>query len=200
MDKKGAELLEKASGLFMTLGIKSLTMSDISSKLGISKKTLYNYVTDKNDLVLKCIDLHINTNECEMSEVCQGCDNAIEELISFSKFAGEKMSAIHPSIFYDLQKYHPEAWNKLNAFEENTILNVTKNNLKRGIEEGLFRDDLNVNVIAQIYLSMVQNIFHNNVAVLSGLPMTEYYNNVFNYHIRGIASEAGIKRINELLK
>lgn len=197
MGEKLQELLAKASSLFMTYGIKSLTMNDISSRLGISKKTLYNYVSDKNDLVYKCIDMHIIDNECRMNAACQHAPNAIEELFAFSRFAGEQFAAIHPSIFFDLQKYHPEAWERLRSFEEKTILEVTKTNLRRGIEEGLFRDDFNVDLIAQIYLSMVQNIFHNANQLLSGLTMADYYKNMFDYHIRGIASEKGMQLINK---
>lgn len=181
----------------MTYGIKSLTMNDISSRLGISKKTLYNYVSDKNDLVYKCIEEHVIKNECEMVKVCQSANNAIEELFAFSRFAGEQISSIHPSIFFDLQKYHPEAWAHLNSFEEKTILEMTKNNLIRGREEGLFRLDFNVDLIAQIYLSMVQNIFNNTPKLLAGLTMSDYYKNMFDYHIRGIASEEGMKLINK---
>jgi AcrR family transcriptional regulator len=197
MGEKLNELLAKSSALFMTYGIKSLTMNDISSRLGISKKTLYNYVSDKNDLVYKCIDLHVIENECKMASVCQSAVNAIEELFAFSRFAGEQFSAIHPSIFFDLQKYHPEAWAHLNSFEEKTILEVTKKNLIRGKEEGLFRPDFNVDLIAQIYLAMVQNIFYNTPKLLVGLTLSDYYKNMFDYHIRGIASEDGMKLINK---
>ncbi|MFT4755104.1 MAG: AcrR family transcriptional regulator [Salibacteraceae bacterium] len=197
MGEKINELLTKSSSLFMTYGIKSLTMNDISSRLGISKKTLYNYVSDKNDLVYKCIDLIVRENECEIASLCQSAENAIEELFAFSRFAGEQISAIHPSIFFDLQKYHPEAWAHLNSFEEKTILEVTKRNLIRGVDEGLFRKDFNVNLIAQIYLSMVQNIFYYTPKLLAGLTLADYYKNMFDYHIRGIASENGIKLINQ---
>ena len=132
-----------------------------------------------------------------MASVCQSAVNAIEELFAFSRFAGEQFSAIHPSIFFDLQKYHPEAWAHLNSFEEKTILEVTKKNLIRGKEEGLFRPDFNVDLIAQIYLAMVQNIFYNTPKLLVGLTLSDYYKNMFDYHIRGIASEDGMKLINK---
>ncbi len=197
MGEKLQELLMKASDLFMTCGVKSLTMNDISSRMGISKKTLYNYVSDKNDLVLKCIELHIHENICEMECVIKDSENAVEELYAFSRFAGDQINAIHPSIFFDLQKYHPEAWNLLNTFEEKTILEATKKNLARGIKEGLFRDNLKVDLIAQIYVGMVQNIFHGSSKLLAGTTLSDYYKNMFEYHIRGIASDEGIKLINQ---
>ena len=196
---KEEQLIEKASETFLSHGIKSLTMSDMASKLGISKKTLYNFVSDKNDLVKKCIQYHISANECEMHEACNVSHNAVEELINFSKIAGSKMKLIHPSIFYDLQKYHPEAWAIIRNFEDKAILELTINNLQKGIEQGLYRKELNINIIANLYVSVVQSIFNNTAVIQDGISVTEYYFEIFNYHIRGIANEKGIKLINQYL-
>jgi AcrR family transcriptional regulator len=199
MNEKEKDLFLKSSELFLQNGIKSLTMNDVSSKLGISKKTLYTYVSDKNDLVKKCIQLHISTNECAMHEVCDASHNAIEELINMSKVAGEQMKKMHPSILFDLQKYHSEAWNLIREFEDDTILELTKNNLRKGIEQGFYRAEMNVDVIAVLYVSVVNSIFNNTAPIQEGVSVSEYYFEAFNYHIRGIANNNGIKLINQYL-
>ena len=199
MNEKETEYILQASAFFLSHGIKSLTMSDMASKLGISKKTLYTFVSDKNDLVKKCIHLHITANECEMHEACTVSHNAVEELINFSKIAGSKMKLIHPSIFFDLQKYHPEAWALIRDFEDKAILDLTKNNLTKGIEEGIYRSEMNIDVIAPLYVSVVQNIFNRAGEIQEGMSIVEYYSEIFNYHIRGIANEKGIKLINQYL-
>lgn len=196
---KEENLISKASEIFLIHGIKSLTMNDISSKLGISKKTLYNFVTDKNDLVMKCIQQHINTNACELDDACKVSKNAVEELINFSRIAGESMKQVHPSIFYDLQKYHPEAWSIIRNFEDVAILNLTKTNLQNGIDEGLYRKEMNIDIIASLYVSLVQSIFDPSSQLSKGISSTEYYFEVFNYHIRGIANNKGIELINQYL-
>ena len=199
MNEKERELFFKASELFLQNGIKSLTMNDIASRLGISKKTLYTYVSDKNDLVKKCIQLHINTNECAILDVCEVSHNAIEELISMSKVAGEQMNKMHPSILFDLQKYHAEAWDLIREFEDNTILDLTKKNLRKGIEQGMYRAEINVDIIALLYVSVVNSIFNNTAPMQDKVSVSEYYFEVFNYHIRGIANNNGIKLINQYL-
>ena len=199
MNEKERDYLLQASEIFLLHGIKSLTMSDVASKLGISKKTLYTFVTDKNDLVKKCIQLHITANECEMHEACNVSHNAVEELINFSKIAGSKMKMIHPSIFFDLQKYHPEAWSLIRNFEDKAILELTKTNLLKGIEQELYRKEMNIDVIAELYVSVVQNIFNRTAEIQEGMSIVEYYSEIFNYHIRGIANEKGIKLINQYL-
>ena len=199
MNEKEKDLFLKASELFLQNGVKSLTMNDIASKLGISKKTLYTYVSDKNDLVKKCIQLHINTNECAMHDVCDNSHNAIEELINMSKVAGEQMNKMHPSILFDIQKYHSEAWDLIREFEDDTIFDLTKKNLRKGIEEGIYRAEMNVDIIALLYVSVVSSIFNNTAQMQEGVSVTEYYFEVFNYHIRGIANNNGIKLINQYL-
>ena len=196
---KEEQIIVKASEIFLTHGIKSLTMSDMATKLGISKKTLYNFVSDKNDLVKKCIQYHIDANECEMKQACEISHNAVEELINFSKIAGSKMKLIHPSIFYDLQKYHPEAWEIIRNFEDQAILELTIHNLQKGIDQGLYRKELNINIIANLYVSVVQSIFNNTAEIQERISITEYYFEIFNYHIRGIANEKGIQLINQYL-
>lgn len=199
MNEKEPEYILHASEIFLNHGIKGMTMSDMASKLGISKKTLYTFVSDKNELVKKCIQLHITANECEMHEACTVSHNAVEELINFSKIAGSKMKLIHPSIFFDLQKYHPEAWSLIRDFEDKAILELTKNNLTKGINEGLYRKEMNIDVIASLYVSIVQNIFNSPTKIQEGLSIVDYYAEIFNYHIRGIANEKGIKLINQYL-
>ena len=199
MSEKERDYLLQASKNFLSHGIKSLTMSDMASKLGISKKTLYTFVDDKNDLVKKCIQLHITANECEMKEACTISSNAVEELINFSRIAGSKMKMIHPSIFFDLQKYHPEAWSLIRNFEDKAILELTKSNLIKGIEQDLYRKEMNIDVIADLYVSVVQNIFNRTAEIQEGMSIVDYYSEIFNYHIRGIANEKGIKLINQYL-
>ena len=199
MNKKEKDLLLKSSELFLLNGIKSLTMNDISSKLGISKKTLYTYVSDKNDLVKKCVQLHLESNQCEMNEACNLSQNAIEELISMSKVAGELMSKMHPSILFDLKKYHADAWGLVREFEDETIFELTKSNLERGIEQGVYRTEMNVSIIATIYVSVVQSIFNSPSSINDKMSISEYYFEVFNYHIRGIANDKGTNLINQYL-
>ncbi len=199
MNEKEKDIFLKASELFLQNGVKSLTMNDIASKLGISKKTLYTYVSDKNDLVKKCIQLHISSNECAMHDVCDVSHNAIEELINMSKVAGEQINKMHPSILFDLQKYHSEAWGLIRDFEDNTILELTKENLRKGIEQGIYRAEMNVDIIALLYVSVVNSIFNNTAPRQEGVSISDYYFEIFNYHIRGIANNNGIKLINQYL-
>ena len=197
--EKEQEIIAKATELFLTLGIKSLTMNDVAKKLAISKKTLYQFVSDKDDLVTKCVQNQINRNECEMKLACEKAENAIEELMGFSKVASEKMSRIQPSVFYDLQTYHHKAWSILEEFQNESIKNLTKRNIQRGIDEGLYRNDLNAEIISNIYISIIQGVIRISLTILNQVSWNEYYHEIFQYHVHGIGNEKGIQYINQYL-
>ncbi len=110
---KEQQIIADAIKVFMTYGIKSVTMDDVAKHLRMSKKTLYQYVSDKNDLVKKCLDRDCQVTEVLVKEVLSKGLNAIEENFEISKHIVEDLKNIHPSIFYDLEKYYPDAWNTM---------------------------------------------------------------------------------------
>ena len=107
---KVQEITYQVAELFRDFGIKSLTMDDISSSLGISKKTLYKYVSDKNDLVNKVIKASIEQKESYLLQLIKENNHPIDELVSIAKFSIIEISSLHPSVQFDLKKYHPKAW------------------------------------------------------------------------------------------
>jgi len=105
MNEDFKNILLKVRELYMRYGIKSITMDDVASHLGISKKTLYQHVSDKDDLVGKVIDLEISSQDHEM-ECMKAADlNAIEKLLMVSKMINHKLKQMNPSTDYDLKKY-----------------------------------------------------------------------------------------------
>ena len=197
MENKSNELYIQVMGLFLQFGIKSLTMDDVARKLGISKKTLYKHVTDKNDLVTKVMEEGCNIEVDFIEKVSKAKLNAIDENFEISKFVKEKVTHMHPSIFYDMQKYHPKAWGVMESHRSNFIATWVEKNLKKGIKEGLFRKDLNVDVAKDLYLGHVENMMTERFPSMKQYSFTEVYLELFRYHIRGIASEKGIKYLIE---
>ena len=109
MDSKKIEILEKATQVFLKYGIKSVTMDDMARELAMSKKTLYNYFSDKNDLVVQIITMKTQYDQQKCQAVKKDANNAIDELFEISAYVSVMMQNIHPSVFYDLKKFHPEA-------------------------------------------------------------------------------------------
>jgi AcrR family transcriptional regulator len=200
MEEEVTALFEKVMELFMRNGIKSMTMDDIARELGISKKTLYKYVTDKNDLVMKLMDRGREMDECFVRDVQEQGMNAIDENFEISRFLVQRLNSVHPSIFYDLQKYHPKAWEAFSRHRNEFIGQSVQKNLERGMKEGLYRADLNVSIIRDIFLARINDILESKYPSLKEYSFSEVYLESFRYHIRGVASEKGIRYLIEKVK
>lgn len=139
----------KAKELFMQFGLKSVSMDDIASGLGISKKTIYLSYADKDALVDDVIASLINHNQecCEMDKKI--AENAIHEIFLAMDFIMEIFRSMHPSLIFDMQKYYPTAFQKFSTHKNDYLYGVIKSNLERGISEELYRADLKVDVMAR---------------------------------------------------
>ncbi len=195
MEKKEKEtqLLIAVTELFMKYGIKSLTMDDISSHLGISKKTLYQYVSDKNDLVKKSIELAVNEDQCLLNDIATNEENAIDEVLAINKRISQKLQSVQPAVMYDLQKHYPEAWKIMENHKQCFIYDMIINNINTGIEQGMYRENVNTEIVASVYVNMINKIFDFEMFPSHKFNFSTLHKEIARYHIRGIASEKGLK-------
>ncbi len=149
MDVK-EHILTETDALFCKYGIKSVTMDDIARHLGISKKTIYHHFEDKNQLVYTLIDNRTQAQSCEMDDLSLKAENAIHEFILAVTHIQGTLSNLNPNMFYDLQKYHPEAWQLFKEFKEKRLYTTIRANIERGIREGLYRTDLNIDLLSRL--------------------------------------------------
>lgn len=195
MESKIEGVLRKVATLLLTYGVKSLTMNDVAARLGISKKTLYTYVKDKNDMVHRCMELRMNEDINLLNGITNTSENAISALIEINRLVLDQCREIHPLIFFELEKYYPITWVMLNQSQYEEKLAIVRGNLKRGIKEGYFRSDFNIEIIARSHMSLAQDIV-TEFQKIDAISLAEYYKNIIDYHIRGVASEKGLKYIN----
>jgi AcrR family transcriptional regulator len=194
------EIIQRVSELYLKYGIKSITMDDAARELGISKKTLYEHFKDKDELVKQFVEHHMQQMHEEMQKLQTKQVNAIEELLIVSKFITEYLKTISPSVTYDLQKYYPEIWRNINSLQRDRIFKRIRDNMVRGIKEGLYRKDMNIEIIANFYLFRMEMSQTFDLIVESKYSYEELFNTSFNYHIRGIANQKGIDYLECKLK
>lgn len=193
MAGKELELIAHALEVFMKYGIKAVTMDDMSRHLGISKKTLYKFVKDKNDLVEKTLNLQCTSENSVICSIQERELNAIEEMFEIGRFITGLLKKLHPSIHYDLEKYHSEVFAKTMVLHQNNIYGCISQNLEKGIKEGFYRKDLRVNVIAQVYIRKIDLVFDAKIFPPEEISFDEVYSVIFRYHIRGIANKKGLE-------
>jgi len=200
MNEELRNILLKVRDLYTKYGIKSITMDDVASELSISKKTLYQYVTDKDDLVGKFIDFEIEIRQEEICKCFNFGFNAIEELFEISVFMNKLMREQNPATEHDLKKYYPHHYQKTVKTRRDRMYTYILLNLQKGKEEGLYRPDLDEEVIAKLYLSRSENIHFNELFTVEEFTSLKLFVELLAYHVRGIATENGIIVLESKLK
>jgi AcrR family transcriptional regulator len=193
MDQKQQDIIKKSANLFLKHGIKSVTMDDLARELGVSKKTIYKYFDDKDDLITKIVKDRTSTDRvvCERARI--ESENAIEALFSISEFISTMLSEVHSSVFFDLQKYHKTAWKLMHEHRVNFVKSQIKENIKRGQKEGLYLESLHPEVISSIYISTMNALFDTRTFDMTALRFDEIFNEIIFFQLRGMASEEGNK-------
>ncbi len=193
-------ILTKVRELYTKYGIKSITMDDVARELGISKKTLYHFVTDKDDLVGKFVNNEIDFRQEEICKCFSYGFNAIEELFEISGFMNKVMRDQNPATEYDLRKYYPHHYQKTVSTRRERMYSYILLNLKKGKEEGLYREDLDEVIIAKLHLSRSENVHFNELFTVEEFTSMKLFGELLAYHVRGIATEKGITVLEKKLK
>lgn len=202
MDEKYTYIITEVGKLFMRYGIKNLSMEDIARELGISKKTLYQYFSDKNDLVSVIVQKSLEEPDCEMNIDGSKGETAIDVLIYVSRYLISRFSQINPMLNFELRKYYPEAAEKLKQHRYIHVLSRIEQNLNRGIEEGWYREELNVKIIAFYYLKWMESFFEYNPDEqhLRGIKQEDMIKELFTYHLHGVLNEKGLNEFYKRIK
>ncbi|WP_258540887.1 TetR/AcrR family transcriptional regulator [Parvicella tangerina] len=191
------ELTQKIAEVFMRLGIRSVNMDDLARNLSVSKKTLYKYFKDKSDVVKQVTQTIFNTEEELIAGVVETSENAIDENIRIFEIANRMLKDLHPSVLFDLQKYYPESFQIFHDHKNKFIKSCVVANLERGIEEGLYRPNLNVKIIAGLYLTRIGIIWDEELFPSGEFKHSEIHLEIIRYHIRGIASPEGLEYLSK---
>ncbi len=187
------QILTKAEELFLSYGIKSVTMDDFAGKMCMSKKTLYQFVNDKDDLVKKTMKSHIEAEKKAMQEISKQHENAIDEIFAIGRHVLVHIGKMNPSAMYDLQKYHPDGWKMFVDYKNTFIYSCILSNIEKGIKQGVYRDDFNPDIVAKFYSARTEIIVSQDVFPFPKYSVMDVYAEYLKYHVRAIASEKGIK-------
>lgn len=187
------KILEVANKQFMKYGIRSVSMDDIARELGMSKKTIYEKAGNKEDLVRQVMEYHIAL-DCQITEALQKKEvNAIDEMLMIAEFVIDELSELNPRLLYDLKKYYRHIWEMMETHRNTFIHDTMLRNLKNGIEQGLYRDNIRPELIAHFYLGIIHVFIEEDFLADEKYTAAESYIEAFKYHIYGIASKKGIK-------
>ncbi len=198
------EFYEPIKELFYSYGIKNLSMDELSHRLGISKKTLYTFVKNKEDLVEK-IFMHEGSKVLILNKIFgKEPINAIEKLLRISQYINAEMKRIDPRVQYEMEKYFNHTFEAYKEKKRKFIYEGMKANMKQGIAEKLYREDINIDLVATIYLNSFIELHNSNVCKMLDINFIQLFEVLFENHIRAISTPAGVayfeSRKNEIIE
>lgn len=188
-------ILQKGQDLFLRYGIRSITMDEIAAQLGMSKKTIYQYFSDKNELVDAVAAAHIDNNKCKCKAYHETAVNAVHEIFLTIEMVQEMMANMNPAIFYDLQKYHPKTFSKFNEHRNTFLYKIVKDNLEWGVADGLYRQEINIDVTTKVRLETMFLPFNQDVFPSGKYRLADVETETLEHYLYGIATLKGHKLI-----
>ncbi len=189
-------ILKEAARMFIKYGIKNVTMDDVATELHVSKRTLYQLFHNKHDLVKKIVKSHIDTEKRLLLEIISESENAIDIMLRSSKFILHMYSKLRPSVLFDLKRLYPDIWEMVEIFNNEYIRKMIKKNLIRGMEEGLYRKDIEPRILSTFYTLSLQLFANEDNENLREFDFGDLTDQFFKYHLYGIMSKAGIQYFN----
>ena len=190
VDKK-IRFLEQVQKLYHRYGIKSVTMDEVAKHLCISKKTLYEHFTDKEDLVKSVLLMDHSRRNHFFTEIKKKNLNAIEEILEFYKMINTMFKDYNPSMEYDIRKYYPDLYSKIKEIRRKRMYDTIYGNMNKGKKESLYRKELNSGIIARLHVIRVESMFDNDMFSVEELISSKVFNEIFVYHMQGILNPNG---------
>ena len=193
------KILEKATDMFLNYGFKSVTMDDLANELGISKKTIYTHFRNKTKLVEVSTDRLFKIISGGIDHICSLGKNPIDEIYDIKKFAMAHLKDGKSSPQHQLKKYYPKIFGNLKDKQFDIMQTCVVRNVRNGIEQNLYRNDLNVDFVTRIYFSGMLNIQDRELFPDDTFNMQELENHYLEYHLRGIVTPKGRKVLNGII-
>ncbi|PJJ09845.1 TetR family transcriptional regulator [Flavobacterium sp. 1] len=190
------KIVSKASDLFLKLGFKSVTMDDIAGEMCISKKTIYKYFCNKEVLIEESTELVHKTVHEVIDTIVAKNHNAIEENFEIRKMFKEMFQATDTSPLYQLKKHYPEIYQKVMSREIDECNLCFKQNIEKGIEQDLYRKELDVDIYVKFYYLLIFSIKENTISEKDSVKLEL---EALEYHTRAMATPKGIVELEKQL-
>lgn len=190
---------EIALEMFMKYGLKSVSMDDIARAAGISKKTIYQHIPDKQTLVHETLSDFLSKDEEYMSRELDRTEyDSLEKMVIIAQKAFEMLKKVRPTVTYDLQKYYRESWILIQEHHINFMQKKIFSNIESGIQQGVYRSDVNPDIISKIYVENITNIVANSESRFSTYDKAAVFVQQLVYHLYGIVSQQHYARLQSL--
>lgn len=188
---------DEAGQLFMRYGIRSVSMDDIAVSMGISKKTIYQHFKDKDELVEAIIVAHNGQIKEDCLASLGESSNAVEEVFLTMDRITEHMGTVNPAVMYDLHKFHFGAYQKFQEVKQEFLFRVIRENMERGIREGLYREDIDLDVLCKFRLEAMMTPFNMDLFPAAKYNILEVTRTILEHWLYGLVTLKGYELVHQ---
>ncbi|MBS1576269.1 MAG: TetR/AcrR family transcriptional regulator [Bacteroidetes bacterium] len=188
-------IVQKAHEMFMRYGIRSISMDEIASQLGISKKTIYHFFTDKDALVDAVINIELNESMNDCYDYREKSENPVHEIFIAIDMALEMLKVMNPTLLFDLQKYHPAAFKKISDHKNKFLYKMVRENLEKGMEEGYYRPEINTDIMARYRIAAIFLSFNPELLPPGKHSAADVIKETSMNFLHGLVTAKGLKLI-----
>jgi len=194
------KIILKAIQLFLSHGFKSVTMDDLAQSMAISKKTIYQFFKNKNQLISSCVEVLQKEVIKSFKQISINSDNPIIELFNVKKEAMKILGNTETAPQFQLQKFYPEIYQELKSREFDLVRDVFQESLKKGIKSGYFREEINIDFITRIYINGMRGARDISLFPLNEFKLEKVIEDFLEYHVRAISTKKGLNLLNKIYK
>jgi AcrR family transcriptional regulator len=188
-------ILVFAESLFLQRGVRAVSMDDIAVGLGMSKKTLYQYFAEKEELVEAVVKAHISGLQADARQWRDQAQDAVHEMFITMEQIQLHLSNMNPILLHDLQKFHPSAYQHFRAYKDEFLFELIRSNMKWGMAEGLYRLDLDIDVLCRYRLASIMIAFNTELFPPQQYNLGKLCQELLQNFVFGLATEKGHKRL-----
>ena len=190
-------ILNKARELMFQTGVKHVTMDDLATQLGISKKTIYQFFKDKDALVSSVVEFELANHALICNQSMEAADNAVHEIFLLMNVIQEMFNRMNPLALFEIEKYYPLAFDKIKNHKDDFIFSMISANLEKGIAEGLYRKDVDVTILSKYRLETSLIPFNIHVFHPSKFDMLKVNLQIIEHFVYGVATLEGHKLMDD---
>ncbi|MFM7838077.1 MAG: TetR/AcrR family transcriptional regulator [Chitinophagaceae bacterium] len=184
-------IIQAARNEFLRYGIRSVSMDDIAAQLGMSKKTIYQSFVDKEQLVDAVIENEIAAMQRDCLSAIAHSRDAVDEIFITMKLSLEQIRNMNPVALHDLQKFHVGPYQRIKQHNQEFLLHLIAANIDRGKQEGLYRKEVNAEVLSRFRLESLMVIFNPELFPPAHYNLVDTSREIIEHYVYGLATEKG---------
>ncbi|GAB4031525.1 TetR/AcrR family transcriptional regulator [Spirosoma gilvum] len=172
-------------------------MEDIAKQLGISKKTIYQHFTDKEQILSQVIQDKFGRDHSEIACLAIEAENPVAEIMNVLAMIQKNADKVSPNLLIDMKRHYPQAFALFKQYKEGEVLRSILENIQKGIEQGLYRSDLNPGILARLRVEQIELAFNNDIFPTDQYTMQQIQYELMHHFVRGMLTEKGFTIYNQ---